>query len=64
MYAWKKWLFLLSTSLFMCAAHGKEMSLPAPLEPWRGWVLDQYRELTCPPHYASLGERYCRWPGK
>lgn len=64
MYAWKKWLLWFSAALYMCAAHGKEMSLPAPLEPWRGWVLDQHRELPCPPHYASLGERYCRWPGK
>jgi hypothetical protein len=39
-------------------------AVPPPLEPWRGWVLDQHKELVCPPHYASLGERYCRWPGR
>ena len=62
---WKQVLLLLSFSMCFCAAHAANtVAVPAPLEPWKQWVLDAHKELACPPHYASLGERYCRWPGK
>lgn len=64
MVRWKKVLLSLSAALCFGAAYGKDIAVPAQLEPWRGWVLDQHKELACPPHYASLGERYCRWPGR
>lgn len=56
------WSLTFSTCLHV--AHAASVAVPAPLEPWRQWVLDQHRDLTCPPHYASLGERFCRWPGR
>jgi hypothetical protein len=49
---------------FGAAYAANNVAVPAPLEPWKQWVLDAHKELACPPHYASLGERYCRWPGK
>jgi hypothetical protein len=64
MRGWKNWLLLLSTTLCINAVRAADIAVPAPLEPWRGWVLDQHRELACPPHYANLGEHYCRWPGR
>ena len=64
MRGWKNWLLLLSTTLCVNAVRAADIAVPAPLEPWRGWVLDQHRELACPPHYANLGEHYCRWPGR
>lgn len=64
MVRWKKILLSLSAALCFNAAHAADVAVPPQLEPWRGWVLDQHKELACPPHYASLGERYCRWPGR
>ena len=65
MRCWKKILLSLSVAMCFGAAHAaNNVAVPAPLEPWKQWVLDAHKELACPPHYASLGERYCRWPGK
>jgi len=65
MRVWKKVLLSLSVAMCFDVAHAaNNIAVPAPLEPWKQWVLDAHKELACPPHYASLGERYCRWPGK
>jgi hypothetical protein len=65
MFCWKKVLLSLSVTMCFGAAYAaNNVAVPAPLEPWKQWVLDAHKELACPPHYASLGERYCRWPGK
>ena len=64
MVRWKYILLSLSVGMCFGISHAANIAVPGPLEPWRQWVLDQHRELTCPPHYASLGERYCRWPGR
>lgn len=62
----KKFWFLLAS--FFCFlspyVHAASTAIPAPLEPWRAWVLDAHKDLTCPPQYANLGERFCRWPGQ
>ncbi|HSC75492.1 MAG TPA: hypothetical protein VLB90_04555 [Pseudomonadales bacterium] len=64
MFCWKKTLLSLSAGMYFGFAQAANVAVPAPLEPWKQWVLDSHKELTCPSHYANLGERYCRWPGK
>jgi hypothetical protein len=65
MLGWQKILLSLSMALGCGIVQSATApAIPAPLEPWRAWVLDKHRDLACPPHYASLGERVCRWPGK
>lgn len=54
-------LLLLLLSNIVLAAPA---AVPAPLEPWRTWVLDAHKDHICPPQYANLGERFCRWPGQ
>lgn len=65
MHRWRK--ILTALPFLVCAGithAANTVAVPAPLEPWKQWVLDAHKDLACPPHYASLGERYCRWPGK
>ncbi len=38
--------------------------LPAPLEPWRQWVLEEHPELHCPARYDQGEERHCAWPSR
>ena len=49
-------------SLLCHASFAAPAAVPAPLEPWRAWVLDAHPDRACPPQYAELGERFCRWP--
>ncbi|HNN86611.1 MAG TPA: hypothetical protein PKK14_03750 [Pseudomonadales bacterium] len=57
--------FLLMFFSIVCSGvHAAPAAVPAPLEPWRAWVLDAHPNLACPPQYAQLGERFCRWSGQ
>ncbi|MEZ5494377.1 MAG: hypothetical protein R3E61_07280 [Pseudomonadales bacterium] len=59
-----KKIAVLIFSLLCHASFAAPAAVPAPLEPWRAWVLDAHQDLVCPPQYAELGERFCRWPGQ
>ena len=61
---WKALLLSLLATCGVATANAADVNVPAPLEPWRAWVLDRHPDLGCPPHYASLGERFCRWPSQ
>lgn len=67
-HLWKTVLLCGSAWLLSGAIHAAPLTasvaIPSSLEPWRAWVLDQHRDLECPPQYANLGERFCRWPGQ
>ena len=39
-----------------------EPDLPAPLEPWRGWVLHDVKNLGCPSPYNDPNMRIAVWP--
>ncbi len=48
--------------LLLSTAHAVEPSIPAPLEPWRDWVVQDQPERDCPYLYNAREERLCRWP--
>ncbi|AWV08180.1 hypothetical protein C9I47_2502 [Lysobacter maris] len=59
--------FLVALSL-SCAltAHARQTEVPAPLEPWREWVLHDAPGVDCPlltGAGSAGGQRICVWPG-
>ncbi|MBK1704096.1 hypothetical protein CKO40_05925 [Halochromatium glycolicum] len=44
-------------------ANGEPAAIPAPLEPWVDWVLEDDDERACSLDGAGAGERVCAWPG-
>ncbi len=38
--------------------------IPAPLEPWREWVLHDHAEVNCPVHFDNAQPRRCWWPSR
>jgi hypothetical protein len=57
--------FLLTVFSMVCGSvRAVPAAVPDALEPWRAWVLEAHKDLACPPQYAELGERFCRWPGQ
>lgn len=49
--------------LFAHLGQAQSPTLPAPLEPWRDWVLQAHPELPCP-QLQGLNQRMCAWPGR
>jgi len=38
--------------------------IPAPLQPWIDWVLEDEQNLDCPFVYNQFKQKYCSWPGQ
>jgi hypothetical protein len=38
--------------------------VPAPLEPWVGWVLRGHEEARCPFFHGLADGRACAWPSR
>jgi len=37
--------------------------IPAPLRPWKSWVLHGHEEIACPARHDDARKRLCAWPG-
>ncbi len=58
----RRLLFVLVLGLTLTLqAAAQPPTIPAPLQPWVGWVLDQHPDLQCP---LVDGQRLCAWPGR
>ena len=44
------------------AAAESAAAVPAPLEPWRGWVLHDVADVGCPSPYDDGSARLPLWP--
>lgn len=48
-------------AFFSASSQAQPPTIPEPLRPWVGWVLDQHPDLLCP---QVDGQRLCAWPGR
>jgi len=41
-----------------------DSDIPAPLRPWKNWVLHGHEDVNCPAMHNDAGKRFCAWPGR
>jgi len=61
-YGWSRSALLVCLAAAVSPALAADGEIPAVLEPWRGWVLDDVANLGCPSPYDDAGERIAVWP--
>lgn len=55
--------FIISCSLSWHAHAVTGGQIPAPLQPWVGWVLGENTDVSCPFLYNNFEQKHCSWPG-
>lgn len=58
------WLLILLTLAPIPVNAASTEQVPAPLQPWINWVLDDSTQYQCPFLYNSTKTKYCAWPSQ
>lgn len=58
------WLFAFLTFSPLIIASTSVTQIPAPLQPWVNWVLEDSSQYQCPFFYNNAKTRYCAWPSQ